>query len=94
MMVYSLTFGRLLMSSKVQGLCAPTYCPALVERKVKGAIFDTGLAYERYFLAYASGGINDKSLAHVYSCEEIRLIQANSPNWASKEDGKWLIVYE
>jgi|LGOV01.1.fsa_nt_gb hypothetical protein len=80
-----------LVSNKVEGLCAPTAAP---QRKVKGAIFDTGYnSSGRYFLAHCQGGTDIKSSAYVYSCDEIRRFMKGG-NWARKCDGKWILVYE
>lgn len=81
-------------SNRVEGLCAPTV-PS-VQRKVKGAIFksNSGILEERYYLGRWCGGTSEKSIAHVYTCADIRKFQIQNPRWASKEDGKWILVYE
>ena len=92
------------MSSHSTGLCAPTTDdwatqvglaePGPIKLKVKGAIFKSLNHNEPYFLAHTCGNTRFKERAHVYRCEEIREIMASHKNWASKEDGKWLLVYE
>ncbi len=82
-------------SNKVEGLCAPTV--TAVQRKVKGYIFR---AYrdptsEGHYYAYiGTGRVHSKEDAHVFSAAEAKDQVRNYPRWASKEDGKWLVVYE
>ena len=80
-------------SNKVQGMCAPTYCPTLVERMVKGYIFLSVAGH--YYLSPGNGMTADKSLAYIHSREEIaKSIKVRGIQWAGKAHGKWLIVYE
>ena len=66
----------------------------MTERKVKGAIFKAYTKEEPYFLRYGYGGTNHKADAHVFTQQEVNGIRNTYPDWASKKDGKWLLVYE
>ncbi len=78
-------------SNKVEGLCAPTV--TAVQRKVRGYIFYNTRLNE-YYLKHGIGAVSNKENAYVYSMEEIKHYVNCCNGWGSKEDGKWLIVYE
>lgn len=63
-------------------------------KKLIGAIFDTGAGSYRYFLGRYCGGTGNKCDAFVYSCAEIREYMLANKYWASKVQGKWILVYE
>ena len=77
-------------SNKVTGLCAPT----VVQRKVRGCIFDLNCKHERYYLAHGCGGTDDKSKAYVFTCAEAITLMAEHVEWANKRQGKWILMYE
>lgn len=79
-------------SNKVTGLCAPATAPQ--QRKVKGYIFKSKDKHYPYFLGYTLGATAVKSEAYVYTREEAAKHMSAAEGWASKDDGKWLLVYE
>ena len=82
------------MIDKIQGLCASTYCPTLVERVVKGYIFQCADTRLGYYNQPGLGTNLDKALAQVFTAQEARKAARDCAGWGSKEEGKWLVVYE
>lgn len=80
------------MNDKVEGLCAPT--AVTVQRKVKGYIFKSLDKKQPYFKGFEMGSSSFREDAYVYIMEEIKVHMRDNPNWAHKNDGKWIVVYE
>lgn len=62
---------------------------------IKGAIFKMqGVQAPYYFLGFQCGTTRHKDEAYVFNCGEIRRLKAKHWNWALKNEGKWILVYE